>query len=145
MVTRNQRHVLVPKTGCLLLSSFSFSVLACCLSSITSSLLLDTYDLLLLLFHVSLISFNAFHVSLISFNFFQITVRAVVRAKCPPEDVIAACERHDLNASVYDAKKDADADSGTPSKDAAMSGYETPLSEVCMLPQPRRPCMLPLP
>ena len=135
LVTRNPRHVLVPKTGCLLLSSFSFSVLACCLSSITSSLLLDTYDLLLLLFHLLLITFIAF----------QITVRAVVRAKCPPEDVIAACERHDLNASVYDAKKDADADSGTPSKDAAMSGYETPLSEVCMLPQPRRPCMLPLP
>jgi hypothetical protein len=60
----------------------------------------------------------------------QITVRAVVRAKCPPEDIIAACERHDLNASVYDAKKDVDHDHGTPSKDAAMNGYETPLSEV---------------
>lgn len=57
----------------------------------------------------------------------QITVRAVVRAKCPPEDIIAACERQDMNASIYDPVKEHR--DTTPSKDSAMSGYETPLSE----------------
>ena len=55
-------------------------------------------------------------------------VRAVVRAKCPPEDIIAACERQELNASVYAPCKEPE----TPAKDLGMSGYETPLSEVCV-------------
>jgi hypothetical protein len=86
-------------------------------------------------------------------------VRAVVRAKCPPQDIIAACERQDLNASIYDPTKELERTShGTqfttcftstkvqiltltglsgeeavsPAKDAAMLGYETPLSEVCL-------------
>ena len=86
-------------------------------------------------------------------------MRAVVRAKCPPQDIIAACERQDLNASIYDPTKELERTShgtqftscftGTkvqiltltglageeavsPAKDAAMLGYETPLSEVCL-------------
>jgi hypothetical protein len=54
-------------------------------------------------------------------------VRAVVRAKCPPEDIIASCEAQDLNASIYDPVKERVA---TPTKDAPINGYETPLSEV---------------
>lgn len=61
----------------------------------------------------------------------QLSVRAVVRAKCPPEDIIAACERNDLNACIYDPTKDLQREKPerTPTKDGVMSGYETPLSE----------------
>lgn len=59
----------------------------------------------------------------------QITVRAVVRAKCPPEEIIAACERNELNACVYDPSHDARPEKSPDRGDRGTAGYETPLSE----------------
>uniref|UniRef100_A0A7S4PG03 Armadillo repeat-containing protein 1 n=1 Tax=Guillardia theta TaxID=55529 RepID=A0A7S4PG03_GUITH len=63
----------------------------------------------------------------------QLTVRAVVRAKCPPEDIVAACEQQEFNASIFDPQREVKSKqkevSSPPSKGETASGYETPLSE----------------
>ncbi|EKX36889.1 hypothetical protein GUITHDRAFT_116912 [Guillardia theta CCMP2712] len=55
------------------------------------------------------------------------------RAKCPPEDIVAACEQQEFNASIFDPQREVKSKqkevSSPPSKGETASGYETPLSE----------------
>jgi len=58
----------------------------------------------------------------------RLNVRAVVRAKCSPDAIIASCEQAEFQADLIES---AEVEHSTPTKSAsreADSGYETPLS-----------------